>query len=116
MTILGLIAGTCTTLSFLPQVIRTLRTRHARDLSAAWLLIFGLGTALWLTYGLLKSDIAIALANGVTFGLVMVLIVAKYTLAPPEPEVEAEATTPRRVAARRRRCRTTRGCPPGRGR
>ncbi len=83
MTILGLIAGTCTTLSFLPQVIRTLRTRHARDLSAAWLLIFGLGTALWLTYGLLKSDIAIALANGVTFGLVMVLIVAKYTLAPP---------------------------------
>jgi MtN3 and saliva related transmembrane protein len=87
MTILGLIAGTCTTLSFLPQVIRTLRTRHARDLSAAWLLIFGLGTALWLTYGLLKSDIAIALANGVTFGLVMVLIVAKYTLAPPEPEL-----------------------------
>jgi MtN3 and saliva related transmembrane protein len=90
MTILGLIAGTCTTLSFLPQVIRTLRTRHARDLSAAWLLIFGLGTALWLTYGLLKSDISIALANGVTFGLVMVLIVAKYTLAPPEPEVEIE--------------------------
>jgi MtN3 and saliva related transmembrane protein len=88
MTILGLIAGTCTTLSFLPQVIRTLRTRHARDLSAAWLLIFGLGTALWLTYGLLKSDIAIALANGVTFGLVMVLIVAKYTLAPPEPELD----------------------------
>ncbi|HJZ37638.1 MAG TPA: SemiSWEET transporter [Solirubrobacterales bacterium] len=90
MTILGLIAGTCTTLSFLPQVIRTLRTRHARDLSAAWLLIFGLGTALWLTYGLLKSDISIALANGVTFGLVMILIVAKYTLAPPEPEVEIE--------------------------
>jgi MtN3 and saliva related transmembrane protein len=88
MTILGLIAGTCTTLSFLPQVIRTLRTRHARDLSAAWLLIFGLGTALWLTYGLLKSDIAITVANGVTFGLVMVLIVAKYTLPPPEPEVD----------------------------
>ena len=82
MTILGLIAGTCTTLSFLPQVIRTLRTRHARDLSAAWLLIFGLGTALWLTYGLLKSDISIALANGVTFALVAALIVAKYTIKP----------------------------------
>jgi MtN3 and saliva related transmembrane protein len=90
MTILGLIAGTCTTLSFLPQVIRTLRTRHARDLSAAWLLIFGVGTALWLVYGLLKSDIAITVANGVTFGLVMVLIVAKYTLAPPEPEAEVD--------------------------
>ncbi|HEX3359928.1 MAG TPA: SemiSWEET transporter [Solirubrobacterales bacterium] len=88
MTVLGLIAGTCTTLSFLPQVIRTLRTRHARDLSAAWLLIFGLGTALWLTYGLLKSDVAITAANGVTFGLVMTLIVAKYTLAPAEPDAD----------------------------
>ena len=86
VTVLGLIAGTCTTLSFLPQVIRTLKTRHARDLSAAWLLIFGLGTALWLTYGLLKSDVAVAGANGVTFLLVMTLVVAKYTLKPhPEP-------------------------------
>jgi MtN3 and saliva related transmembrane protein len=82
MTILGLIAGACTTLSFLPQVIRTLKTRHARDLSAAWLLIFGLGTALWLTYGLLRSDVAVALANGVTFCLVLTLVVAKYTMKP----------------------------------
>jgi MtN3 and saliva related transmembrane protein len=86
MTILGLIAGACTTLSFLPQVIRTLKTRHARDLSAAWLLIFGLGTALWLTYGLLRSDIAVALANGVTFCLVLTLVVAKYTMKPLEDE------------------------------
>ena len=82
MEILGLIAGFCTTVSFLPQVIRTLKTRHARDLSAAWLFIFGLGTALWLTYGLLKSDVAVAAANGVTFLLVMTLIVAKYTIKP----------------------------------
>jgi MtN3 and saliva related transmembrane protein len=91
MTILGLIAGFCTTVSFLPQVIRTLKTRHARDLSAAWLFIFGLGTALWLTYGLLKSDVAVAAANGVTFLLVMTLIVAKYTIKPhDEPGVEVE--------------------------
>jgi MtN3 and saliva related transmembrane protein len=82
MTVLGLIAGTCTTLSFLPQVIRTLQTRHAHDLSAAWLLIFGLGTALWLTYGILTSDIAVALANGITFCLVMTLVLAKYTMQP----------------------------------
>ena len=90
MTILGLIAGTCTTLSFLPQVIRTLKTRHARDLSAAWLLIFGLGTALWLTYGILKSDVAVASANGVTFVLVMTLVVAKYTMQPPEESAPEE--------------------------
>jgi MtN3 and saliva related transmembrane protein len=91
VTVLGLIAGTCTTLSFLPQVIRTLKTRHARDLSAAWLLIFGLGTALWLTYGLLKSDVAVAGANGVTFLLVMTLVVAKYTLK-PHPEAAPDET------------------------
>jgi MtN3 and saliva related transmembrane protein len=90
MTALGLFAGACTTLSFLPQVIRTLRTRHARDLSAAWLFIFGLGTALWLTYGILKSDIAVALANGVTFGLVMTLIVAKYTIKPLDQPAPAD--------------------------
>ena len=91
MTILGLIAGTCTTLSFLPQVIRTLKTRHARDLSAAWLWLFGVGTALWLTYGILTSDIAVAAANGVTFGLVMALIVAKYTIK-PLPETAPDET------------------------
>lgn len=89
MTILGLIAGACTTLSFLPQVVRTLQIRHASDLSAAWLMIFGLGTALWLTYGILKSDIAVALANGITFCLVVTLVVAKYTMKPldqPAPD------------------------------
>jgi MtN3 and saliva related transmembrane protein len=83
MTALGLFAGACTTLSFLPQVIRTLRTRHAGDLSAAWLLIFSVGTAAWLTYGILRSDIAVAGANGVTFVLVMMLVVAKFTTTPP---------------------------------
>jgi len=81
-TALGLLAGTCTTLSFLPQVVRTLRTHHARDLSGAWLLIFGFGTATWLVYGVLTSDIAVAAANAVTFALVAMLIVAKFTASP----------------------------------
>ncbi len=84
MTALGLVAGTFTTLSFLPQVVRTVRSRHARDLSAAWLLIFGLGTAMWLTYGILRSDVAVAVANGVTAALVVVLIAAKYAIEPVE--------------------------------
>jgi MtN3 and saliva related transmembrane protein len=86
MTVLGLFAGACTTLSFLPQVIRTLRTRHAGDLSAAWLLIFSVGTAAWLIYGILRSDVAVAGANGVTFVLVMMLVVAKFTTTPPAAE------------------------------
>jgi len=91
MTILGLFAGACTTLSFLPQVIRTLRTRHAGDLSTAWLFVFNLGTACWLVYGIARSDIAVAGANGVTFVLVLTLIVAKYTIR-PEPESAPDET------------------------
>jgi MtN3 and saliva related transmembrane protein len=82
MTIIGLIAGTLTTISFLPQVIRTLRTRHAADLSAAWLFTFATGTACWLTYGILRSDVAVGAANLVTFVLVLILVVAKYTVDP----------------------------------
>lgn len=84
MTVLGLFAGTCTTLSFLPQVIRTLRTRHAADLSAAWLLIFGVGTVAWVVYGLLRSDLAVTAANAITTVLVASLVVAKFTMKPAE--------------------------------
>lgn len=91
MTALGLVAGTCTTLSFLPQVLRTLRSRHARDLSAAWLLIFGLGTAMWLAYGILRADIAVAAANGVTAVLVLILIAAKYTIEPADRPASEDA-------------------------
>jgi MtN3 and saliva related transmembrane protein len=90
MTILGLLAGALTTLSFLPQVIRTLRTRHAGDLSAAWLLIFGTGVASWCFYGILRSDVAIIITNATTFALVMALVVAKYAVGTtPRPSKEA---------------------------
>jgi MtN3 and saliva related transmembrane protein len=82
MTALGLFAGTCTTLSFLPQVVRTLRTRHAGDLSAAWLLIFGVGTLSWVAYGVMHSDLAVTIANAVTAILVASLVVAKFTMKP----------------------------------
>lgn len=82
MTALGLFAGTCTTLSFLPQVVRTLRTRHAGDLSAAWLLIFGVGTVAWVVYGVMRSDLAVTVANSITFILVLSLVIAKFTMKP----------------------------------
>jgi MtN3 and saliva related transmembrane protein len=84
VTVLGLFAGTCTTLSFLPQVIRTLRTRHAGDLSAAWLLIFGVGTVAWVVYGVLRSDLAVTVANAITTVLVLSLVVAKFTMRPAD--------------------------------
>lgn len=75
--LLGLLAGCLTTLAFLPQVLKTWRSRRARDLSGTWLGIFTSGVALWLAYGLLVEDLAIVLANAVTLLLCSCLVVLK---------------------------------------
>lgn len=73
----GGFAGLCTTIAFLPQVIRTWRTRSANDISFAMLAIFASGLALWLAYGILIVSWPVILANAVTFALVMVILTLK---------------------------------------
>jgi len=77
MTALGFTAGTLTTLAFLPQVIRSYRTRSAASLSWGWLVIFGSGVTLWACYGVLRGDVAIVWTNGLTLLLVLSLIVLR---------------------------------------
>lgn len=78
---IGYLAATCTTLSFLPQLIRVLRLPSARDLSIGVFLVFSIGTALWLTYGLLEPSMPVAAANGVTFVLSVSILVLKLHFA-----------------------------------
>lgn len=73
MTTLGLISGLFTTLSFLPQVLRTVRTNSAADFSLGWLALFGAGVCGWCAYGLLTADLAISLTNALTLVLVLFL-------------------------------------------
>ncbi len=75
--ILGLIAGALTTIAFVPQVVKTYRTRSAKDLSLFMFLIFALGVALWLVYGILIKDIPVIAANGLTLALASVLLFFK---------------------------------------
>lgn len=77
---IGLAAGACTTLSFVPQVVKTVRSRDTRSLSLGMYLIFTAGVALWLAYGLAIGDFAIALANGVTLLLAGVVLAYKLRL------------------------------------
>jgi MtN3 and saliva related transmembrane protein len=74
---IGLAAGICTTLAFVPQVLKTWRTRRADDISLAWLGIFSSGTALWLIYGIWLGEMPIVAANGVTLVLVLVILSVK---------------------------------------
>ena len=75
--LLGLIAGTCTTIAFLPQVIKTWKSRSAKDLSLGMFSIFSLGVLLWMVYGFLVQDVPVIAANVVTLMLACTLLVFK---------------------------------------
>jgi MtN3 and saliva related transmembrane protein len=75
--IIGMTAGTLTTISFLPQVIKTWNSRSAKDLSLGMFSIFCLGTILWLVYGILIDAWPVIVANAVTAVLASVLLFFK---------------------------------------
>jgi MtN3 and saliva related transmembrane protein len=74
---LGLMAGTLTTASFLPQVWRIWHTRSARDLSWGMVAVFTMGTFLWLLYGLMVGSTSILVANAITFLLSLAICAMK---------------------------------------
>ncbi|MDA8028842.1 MAG: SemiSWEET transporter [Nitrospiraceae bacterium] len=74
----GYLGGTMTTLAFLPQVVKTLRTRETRSISLGMYLLFTAGVFLWLVYGIRLHALPMILANGITLLLSFVLLVAKW--------------------------------------
>jgi MtN3 and saliva related transmembrane protein len=62
-TALGLVAGALTSIAAIPQLVKTLRTRHARDISIWQPLLLAIGISLWLIYGVLIHDLPLVLAN-----------------------------------------------------
>ena len=74
---LGLVAGTLTSLAYLPQAVRVIRTKRTRDLSLLWLLVLAAGLSAWLVYGLLIGSLPLVLSNVVTLALVAVILAYK---------------------------------------
>ena len=77
ITAIGLAAGAFTAASWLPQVIKTLRSRSAGDFAWGYLVFFSLGVMTWELYGLLTGDVAVIAANAVTIVLIMVVVWVK---------------------------------------
>lgn len=73
----GRIAGTLTTVAFVPQVWRVVRTRNTRDLSLGTFALFCAGVALWLWYGAWLGSLPIMVANGATLALALVILAYK---------------------------------------
>ncbi|MGF1492859.1 MAG: SemiSWEET transporter [Microcoleaceae cyanobacterium] len=73
----GLLAGSLTTIAFLPQVIKTWKSKSAKDVSLEMFVIFCTGVFLWLVYGLLIGDFPLVIANIVTFLLATTILFFK---------------------------------------
>lgn len=78
--ILGYVAGLLTTLTFLPQVIKTVKEKSAKDVSLNMFLIAAANQILWIVYGVLRGDKVIILTNVfiLVLSLTMIFLKLKY--------------------------------------
>jgi MtN3 and saliva related transmembrane protein len=74
---LGFAAAALTTVSFVPQVVLTFRSRDVRGISLLMYSCFTLGVALWLAYGVCLRNWPIVVANGITFALAFSILMMK---------------------------------------
>jgi MtN3 and saliva related transmembrane protein len=74
---IGTLAGILTTIAFLPQVLKTWKTKSATDISLWMFLLFSSGVLLWLIYGMLLHAMPIIVANGITLSLSASILVMK---------------------------------------
>jgi MtN3 and saliva related transmembrane protein len=63
ITYLGFLAGTVTSISVIPQIVKAYKSRHVRDISIWQPVLLNLGMCLWLSYGIIIGDIPLILAN-----------------------------------------------------
>lgn len=71
---IGAAAASLTMLSFIPQIARSFRTKHVKDVSPVMLFQLFLGVLLWIIYGVYRKDPIIIIANAVTLSTLAVLI------------------------------------------
>jgi len=62
-TTIGLVAGTLTSIAAIPQLVKTLKSRHVRDISIWQPLLLAFGVGLWMVYGILINDLPLIVAN-----------------------------------------------------
>lgn len=74
---IGYMAATLTTLSFVPQALKTIRSRDTRGISLGMYVVFTIGIVAWFVYGLVLGSWPMILANAVTFLLAATILVLK---------------------------------------
>lgn len=75
--LIGMVAGTLTTVSFVPQALKIWKSRSATDISLGMFLLFSLGVLLWLIYGIKIAAMPVIVANAITLALSLSIILMK---------------------------------------
>ncbi len=75
--ILGYFAAFCTTISFLPQTIKTIKTKDTSGLSLSMYVLFFIGILCWFIYGLIITNYPLLIANGITIVLAGIILSMK---------------------------------------
>ncbi len=80
ISLVGIVAGILTSVSLLPQLIKTFKEKKANDISLVMLLILMGGIACWIYYGFLKKDNPIIYTNLFSFilNIILVILQSKY--------------------------------------
>jgi MtN3 and saliva related transmembrane protein len=74
----GLIAGSLTTFSYLPQLLKALKTKSTRDLSVYWLAALTLGLVFWIAYGYFISSFPVIFFNVILIIITIWLLILKF--------------------------------------
>lgn len=77
ITLVGIIAGLLTTISFLPQVIKTWKTKKTQDLSLSTFVLQDMAGILWVTYGIVIKELPLILWNAISAVLVLIIVIFK---------------------------------------
>ena len=76
--IIGIIAAFLTTIAFIPQVYKVVKSNSTDGRSQTTFSIFTIGVFLWLIYGFLKNSVSMIIGNGIT--LILALIILSYLI------------------------------------
>ncbi len=77
ITIIGYIAATLTTVSFIPQALKVIKTKDTSGISLFMYCLFVIGTLLWLLFGIFSNNYPIMIANAITFVFASIILVYK---------------------------------------
>ena len=78
VAVIGYVAGAFTTVAFLPQLVRALRTKSTADLSPPMLAMMFSGVSLWSIYGYFIGSVPIVVPNAIMAAMIAVLIALRF--------------------------------------